>query len=99
MDKPKSHIKKACNLCFSLKKRCVVVLSHQSCERCASLHKKCDFTRIDRKRGPKPKSAITPQIPVEPKIISITPQLPDEVLNSEQKLSGKCTNCRKQKKK
>ncbi|CAG8500012.1 3758_t:CDS:2, partial [Acaulospora morrowiae] len=96
MDKPKSaraYNKKACNYCSSLKRKCVVGLSRQSCERCANLRKKCDFTRIDRKRGPKPKRTITSQIPAEPKITSITPQLLDEFLNKDQKLSGKCTNC------
>ncbi|CAG8499950.1 3755_t:CDS:2 [Acaulospora morrowiae] len=99
--KTRRNATRACNLCCVLRKKCVFHPSSQKCLRCLEKNETCVFTRNGCKRGPKPRRFTALQIPPEPEIISIGPQLLDRMsFNSEfpTENSKFCASCREQEK-
>ncbi|CAG8494458.1 18152_t:CDS:1 [Dentiscutata erythropus] len=64
--KSRTYVTLACTNCRSKKEKCS---GGKPCENCSKRDRPCVYEKSDKKRGPKPKSAITPII--TPKLFNL----------------------------
>ncbi|CAG8494425.1 360_t:CDS:1, partial [Dentiscutata heterogama] len=64
--KSRTYVTLACTNCRSKKEKCS---GGKPCENCRKRDRECVYEKSDKKRGPKPKSAITPII--TPKLFNL----------------------------